>query len=376
MASHCYDLAYSLSKNKIFTTVFCGMPKEAVVEEKNPYLEVVRLPCLNIPPRYLWFQIENFKDLIKSLKDFDIIHGVNPLASALCLLFKKKLNKPYVTSIHEVFLSNLKTLIRSPFSEWTLGDLRMQAAAYPINDLLTRMSLKFADHIVVCGRSALNDMIGIYPEMNLEKTSVIYNGIRLDRFKQDDNCVYEENSIIFYGRLVLIKGLLHLVEAISLLKDDLPGLNLTIFGRGPLEGKIRSLIRRFSLAKNVSLQGQYPHDELIKEIKKNSAVVLPSLYEVGPVISGLEAMACKKPLVAFDFPFTRELVLNMHNGVLAKAKDVEDLADKIRLVLSDGDLRKELGQNAYEHVKSRHDWRVLVKKYIEIYDDCLRRRSS
>jgi glycosyltransferase involved in cell wall biosynthesis len=372
MASHCYDLACSLSRNKVPTTVFCGMSKNISFERLNPYLEVIRLPCLNFPPRFLWFQLQNFKVMLRMLENFDIIHCVNPLASAFFSFFAKKLKKPIIASIHEVFLSNLKVFINAPFYELSLGDLTIHGVSYPLNELSMRILLKNADRIVICGRSALQDLKQIYPKMIYKKFHVIYNGVNVEEFEKNfDNSPEINPSIIFYGRLVWIKGVLFLLRAIAILKHELPDITLKIYGRGPLEAKIRSCIRKLKLSENVLIEGYIPRSKLIEKIKKSSAVVLPSLYEVGPFISGLEAMACRKPLITFDFPFTREFVINMHNGVLAKARDTKDLADKIRLVLLNGKLKKELGQNAFNYVKKRHNWYVLVRNYLEIYESCL-----
>jgi len=96
-------------------------------------------------------------------------------------------------------------------------------------------------------------------------------------------------------------------------------------------------------------------------------VALPSLFEVGPSIAALEAMACKKPIVAFDTPFTREFIGSMWDGLLAKPYDVNDFAEKLYLLLTDSKLRNKLGQNAYEYVKQNHNWSTLVKKHIGIY---------
>jgi glycosyltransferase involved in cell wall biosynthesis len=214
----------------------------------------------------------------------------------------------------------------------------------------------------------------IYPNLAHKKISVIYNGINFDKFnKIIDSQSEKDLSIIFYGRLTWIKGILHLIKSVALLKGEFPELRLKVCGRGPLEGRIQVLIRKLKLKENVFVLGHLPHNNLMKEIIESSIVVLPSLYEVGPFISGLEAMACKKPLICFDLPFTREFILNMHNGVLAKANDVKDLSDKIYLLLSDTDLRRKLGKNAYEYVISKHNWDLLVKKYLDIYENCISR---
>lgn len=372
MASHCYDLAYNLSRNKIFTTVFCGMSNKKVVEKLNSYLEIVRLPFLNLPPRFLWFQAQNFRFLLKALQEFDIIHFVNPLASAFFSLFTKKLTKKVlITTVHEVFLSNLKVFFSAPFSEWTLGDLRIHGVSYPINEFSLRTCLVNADHVIVCGYSALQEMKRIYPDLNYEKVSVIYNGIDLERFNDIYNQFsVEDFSVIYYGRLVWIKGVLYLLRALSYIRNHFPDLNIKIVGKGPLERKIKILIRKLDL-KNVYMYGYLDHTKLIQEVVKNSLVVLPSLYEVGPFISGLEAMACRKTLISFDFPFTREFISHMHNGILVEARNVNDLAAKIRLALMDSKLRRRIGQNAYQYVKQKHNWKLIVKRYIDVYENCL-----
>jgi 1,4-alpha-glucan branching enzyme len=95
-------------------------------------------------------------------------------------------------------------------------------------------------------------------------------------------------------------------------------------------------------------------------------IALPSLYE-GQPMAALEAMAYKKPVIMYDFPFAREYITDWHNGLLAKGGDVEDLAVRIRVALLDKKLRLNLGQNAYERVRKDHNWGTLVHKYINLY---------
>lgn len=369
---HCYDLALSLSKKKVNTTVFCGRSKITHTEKINDYLEVVRLPYFDFPPRHLWFQLQNLRILSKILGEHDIIHGVVPHLTAICGYFKRKMKRPLITSIHEVIFSDLKLFMNSPLSEWTIGNFGLNVLEYPLNDFLIKASLKKSDHIIVCGSSALNDMKKIYRNLDFAKVSTIYNGINFDRINENgNNDMQKGSSIIFHGRLVWTKGILHLIKAIAILKKDFPDLNLKIFGNGPLEGKIKSLISKLGLKNRIHLKGFVPNAELLKHIKKAGIVVLPSFYEVGPFIAALEAMACKKPLVVFDFPFTREFISNMHNGILAKAGDVKDLSEKIRLLLSDEILCHKIGQNAYQYVKRSHNWDILVENYIELYENCI-----
>jgi glycosyltransferase involved in cell wall biosynthesis len=94
--------------------------------------------------------------------------------------------------------------------------------------------------------------------------------------------------------------------------------------------------------------------------------VAPSLCEAQSLFV-LEAMACGKPLVAFDIPPMKEIIIDGSTGTLAKSFDVGDLAEKIRVVLSDRKLRSKIGQNARNYVRLKHNWENQIDQYLEIY---------
>lgn len=371
VGSVCQDLAYNLSRKKIHTTVLCRGSRKITVEEPNDYLEIIRLPGLDIPPRSVWFQLKNFHRFSKLLKNHTVLHVISPASGTFCVNLKKRLFKPLVTSCHGVTWRELDIFVNSPIYYWTTGEFAYSIAEYPLYHFLDKKIIKNSDHIVVCSFSLLEDMKKIYGDFISDNVSVIHNGINFE--KMDSICNDEKNiakngfSVIYYGRLFWRKGLIHLLKAIANLKQDFPDISLKIFGTGPLMGKIKKQIFNLSLKDNVCLRGYVPYVELVKEIKKADVVVLPSLYEAAPV-AALEAMACKKPPIVFDFRFSREYIINMYNGLLAKAKDEKDLSDKIRLFLTNKKLRMQLGKNAYDYVKKYHNWNELVKKYISVYE--------
>jgi len=375
IASVCYDLAQALSKKGIHTTVFCGKSRKMAIEKINDKLEIVRLPCLNLPPRFVWFQLQNLKLFSKLLKHHTILHVVNPQAGASIVHVNRKLRKPIVTSIHGVHLISLKLSISSPLASWTMRDLGYQLFGFPLQELLYNICLRNSNHVAVCSFSTLAELRSLYPFLNLDKTSVIHNGINFDEVALNSKSIEKCSSIIFYGRLYWTKGLFYLIKAVANLEQDFPDLDVKIFGEGPLKEKIKRMVSALGLKEKISIRGFMPRNKLIEEIRKASIAVFPSLHEAQPICM-LEAMACKKPVVAFDFPFSREIILDMYNGLLAKPGDVEDLSNKIRILLADKKLRLKLGQNAYDHVKKRHNWDTLVEKYIEVYRNIARTSSD
>ncbi|MFX0211194.1 MAG: glycosyltransferase family 4 protein [Candidatus Hodarchaeota archaeon] len=367
----CHDLAYSLSKKKIDTTVFCRGSRRLTFEAPNDYLEIIRLPCLDIPPRSVWFQLQNFHRFSKLLKNHTILHAVSPGSGTFCVDLKKKSFKPLVTSCHGLMWRLLHLHFNTPIRYWTAEEFAFGILGYPLYHFLDKKIIKNSDRLVVCSSSLLKDMNKIYGDSISQKICLIPNGIaleKIDSILSDKRDITKSGlSLVYYGRLLWPKGVTYLLRAIANLTPDFPDINLKIFGTGPLMNKLRKQISNLSLEDNVFLQGYIPSMKLIEEIRKADVVVLPSLMEAQP-IAVLEAMACKKAPIVFDFPFSREYIVNMYNGLLARAKDENDLSDKIRLLLTDKKLRVRLEKNAYDYVKKHHNWDVLVKRYISIYE--------
>jgi glycosyltransferase involved in cell wall biosynthesis len=116
--------------------------------------------------------------------------------------------------------------------------------------------------------------------------------------------------------------------------------------------------------------GRIQHVALLAEILKSDAVIAPSLNEAQSLLV-LEAMACKKPLIAFDIPPMQEIITDGRTGFLAKTFDVKDLSEKIRIVLSDRKLGLKVSQNAQDYIKQKHNWETQVEKYLKVYQNVI-----
>jgi glycosyltransferase involved in cell wall biosynthesis len=282
---------------------------------------------------------------------------------------------PFVTTVHEHPLVALKEYAKLFPFESTIGDFGIYAASYPLDTFSLRACLKVSDHVVVPGKFTKDYLLKVDRKISSEKISVIYNGINLEEIDsvEADNEIEEQTRIISYGRLVSTKGFSYLLEIMPDLHREFAELSLTILGKGPLANKLSSQASRLSIENMLHLDGFLPHRQLIKKIKDSDLVVLPTFHEVGPFISALEAMGCGKTVVVFDLCFSREFVENMENGIMVKPQDAKDLCDKVKMVLHDVDLRKEIGRKARDYVETHHNWSLLVDKYVEMYEETLHR---
>lgn len=358
-----YEIAHSLSRKGIDVELFCGKARKPTVVRENEHLTIHRLPFIELKPRSLWFQLRNYSYIRKHLKDVDIVHShtngytINSIGG----------KKPWVVSVHGP-MPDFRQAISS------IKSLNIyEAVGALLGWMLFRIDLKSANKMIACGKFAEQEIIKHFG--NEGKIICIQNGINLDEIgKIKEQCKRQEKdngkTIFFSGRFYPVKGIEYLLKAMPKVIEEHPDVKLKIFGKGPLENEIRDFIKKQNLERSIELVGFVDHDFLMSELRISDVVVFPSLLE-GLSIAMLEAMAFEKPIVAFDYPFTREIMENGKTGILVKPMDVDELAKGISYLLSNPDERQRIGRNAYNYVKTNHDWDVLTDRYIDVYKSLL-----
>lgn len=172
-------------------------------------------------------------------------------------------------------------------------------------------------------------------------------------------------DIVFSGRLVKNKGINLLLKAIEKLKLQNPNFKLVIIGIGPLEDKIKKYIKKNKLEKNVEFAGWLPSvKDLAKIYNQSKILVMPSFNEGGPRVN-LEAMACKIPVVTTKVGMMLDIIKHRENGLFINW-DVDDIAEKIKLLLDDRNLYKKIAENCYKTVQ-QFERKKAIKNYAESY---------
>lgn len=374
VGAYTYNLSRFLSKRRISTTVFCGLSKSPKKERINDYLTLVRLPFLDIPLRAYWFQIRNCHLLLKQLPQYDVVHAINPQSSAITVLARKE-NDSLVTTIHWVPSARARRFFGAPFSEWNFQDLFRHLLEAPINDVLHQICFTRAKRIIAVGQNVLDEARLAFSNLNSKNVSVIPNAIDFDKIRRiwesmKKNDAESDKYIVFHGRLIWVKGITFLIKALAELKERIPHFKARIIGQGSLRPKLEKMVTKLRLSDNVEFLGHLKHhDQVIKQVLGSSVVVLPSLWEAGACISVLEAMACQKPIIVFDYPFAREAIVNFENGILVPPCNIDELADKIEILWRDRNLREKLGQNSFRYAYENHNWEGIIDKYVEVYQN-------
>jgi rhamnosyl/mannosyltransferase len=248
---------------------------------------------------------------------------------------------------------------------------------FPIFDLLTRIELKQADHFIVCGESGFADYLS-FSKMDPDKATLIPNGVDLKKIDSIRNSLDGEDksekdgpTLFTCGRWFSSKGIHLLIEAMPHVKERFRNVRLKIFGKGPMESSFKRLIHSLGLGDNVKLEGLVPYDRLLGEMNASDLAVFPSMVEVGASLAVMEAMACSRPVIAFGYPFSFEIIDHMKTGLLVPPKNVRALSESICFLLADETLRKKIGESARTNIVENHDVRKIVLKYLDVYSSIL-----
>lgn len=157
------------------------------------------------------------------------------------------------------------------------------------------------------------------------------------------------------------KGMDLLLAALNHLRGQFQGLQLVVFG----QNTPRELP---DLGFPIHYTGHL-HDDLSLRVLYSAAdaMIIPSRQDNLPN-TGVEALACGTPVIAFDICGLPDIVTHQQTGWLAKPFDTEDLARGIKWVLSDSTHTEKLSILARQDAVTRFAYPVVAKLYRQIFD--------
>ena len=300
----------------------------------------------------------------KEIKDYEIVH-IHEHRQTLAIIashFARKNNIPYIVQAHGSVLpffqkEGLKNLFDKVFG---FKILHNAACVFALTEVEKEQYLKMGVD---------EDKIEIVPlGINLEEYENLPD---YGRFRSKFNISDDDNLILFVGRIHEIKGLDLLIDSFN----DLIGLNenknIKLAIVGPDDGYLTELedkIRMYSLEDNVIVTGPLYKEEKQEALVDCDLFVMPSKYE-SFTTSGLEAMACSKPLVLTKNNHIHDWVDG--NCGLACDDDKDSLREAIEKLLFDEDLSKTYGENGKRLIKERYDWDIINKQILDIYEKLL-----
>ncbi|GAB3334322.1 glycosyltransferase family 4 protein [Marivirga atlantica] len=273
--------------------------------------------------------------------NYDLIYAHDWLSIGAAMQLKTKYNKPFVLHIHALDYDR----VGKKSSSWIyqLEKEGMQAA-----DVIIAVSQYHADII--------HKVYGI----DKQKIKVVSLGI--DPLKAVDySSPFEENIILFAGRLSQQKGVFAFIEIAAQLLIEHKDLKFVIAGDGELAQEVVSKINEKGLSGNFSFTGLLERRALHALMRESKALVVPSISEPFGLVA-MEAALNDLPIVISQHSGAIEV---LKNCFIPKSDAIADYVEEVEKVLANPKLVKKAIEKNKEAASSR-SWKHVGDDILKI----------
>lgn len=203
---------------------------------------------------------------------------------------------------------------------------------------------------------------------------IVYPGVDLKRFfPQEGRLRRKKVKILFVGRLDPRKGILDLLQAVKKLKQEDGETKpreqqfcLEVVGDGPRRQQAKEFVKQHALDDVVEFVGRVSDEELTRRYREADIYCSPAKQEESFGVVLLEAMASGLPIVAYGNQGYREVLTGRLAEFLVRPGDIEGLAGKLKQLIEDERVRKEMRKLSLERAKA-FDWDKVALKIERIY---------
>ena len=296
--------------------------------------------------------------MVKEAIDSDVVHAHTWYTFWAGFLAKKLYDIPLVTTIHS--LEPLR-----PWKEEQLGN------GYYISSWMEKMGIENSDRVIAVSKEMKSDILKHY-NVREDKIVEIYNGIDLKEYQEVNSSKalkkynIKNDYILFVGRISRQKGILHLLNAIEYLPEDIDVVLCA--GKADTEKLLKKVKEKVKTHKNIIwINEMISRKEIIELYSQASVFVCPSIYEPFGIIN-LEAMACKTPVVASSVGGIKEVVVNGETGFLITAGAEKEMAEAIIKLLDNQNMRNKFGKAGRNRVEKHFSWDSIARQTKKLYE--------
>jgi len=186
-------------------------------------------------------------------------------------------------------------------------------------------------------------------------------------------------TVLVVGVLSNLKNTLAVVQAAAALRLRFPDMRIRIVGpwrenNPDYRRRVEDLWRKERLQETVHFIGQLTRDQIMAELSRAACLFLPSFQENAPMVIA-EAMAAGVPVVASRVGGIPWMVEDGKTGYLFDPHRLDEMVDRLKRLLMDGDLCRQMGQNARQVAEGRFRAEVVAQKTLKVYETALASRG-
>lgn len=306
-------------------------------------------------------------EMVQSLKQSvkpQVVHITNTLISGPAREIKRVLNVPILCGLHgeDIFLDGLP------------GDYRAKAIE------LIRENAGYIDHFIATSQYYA-DMYGKLIGIDPAKISVVWPGIALRDYDNPEAQIKAEGDPLTIGYLARIapeKGLHILAEAfIQLVRSgEFPGLRLKVAGylssaHAKYVQGIQNHLKQSGVDGAVEIIGTVNRQQKLEFFRSIDVFSVPTVYRDPKGLPMLEALASGVPVVQPDHGAFPELIHATGGGLLHKPENVQDLSEKLALLLRDSQQRSDIGRRGRAAICANFSDERMARQTVMAYENLI-----
>lgn len=287
-----------------------------------------------------------------------IVHAASNYTTALpALIAARRLGLPFVYEIRG-FWEVTRSSRDAAFE---------RSAKYRTMKFYEDFMLEHSDQIITITGAMREELID--RGVDAGRISLAYNSVDVDRFHaqvRDQELAARLGIPVgvpvvgYVGSFVDYEGLDDLLSAAAMLRERELDFRLLMVGDGAVMDSLREQVEQLQLSEHVILTGRVPHEEVEAHYSLIDVAPFPRKpWEVCELVSPLkpfEAMAMCKPVVVSSTRALLEIVQDGVNGLVFEKGRPEALADALQRLISDAELRSQLGLRARGWVEENRSW--------------------
>jgi glycosyltransferase involved in cell wall biosynthesis len=243
----------------------------------------------------------------------------------------------------------LLSMVMHLFDRSIFKEASVPAASYVYCAEKLALSIYKRTPVVAISESTRRELLSNgFPRENIFLVPCAVNHSAYRQLDEEDR---SQPLIGYVGRIKKYKSVDHLLLALAIVLKEMPEIKLNIIGEGDGRPAFQKLAHELRLEHAVTFTGFLPLEEKVKLLNRMKLVVNTSAKE-GWGLTVTEANACGAPAIASDVPGLRDAVIDGETGLLYEYGNIEQLAEKILLVLRDTNLQKRLSASALRYAAS------------------------
>lgn len=207
----------------------------------------------------------------------------------------------------------------------------------------------------------------VFSDFGIE-ARVIPNVVNVERFHPRDNhgrINTQSPHLIITRNLEAIYGISTAIRAVALLRQTVPGIQMSIAGSGPQQQELQQLVNQEGLEKNIRFTGKLTPEKIADLYQRADIMLNPTTVDNMPN-SVLEAMASGVAVVTTDVGGIPYLLENNKTALFTEVNNPETMAKQISRLLNEPELYETLVNNGLQEVQ-QYTWIRIRSLWLALY---------